>query len=163
MVSGKVLLPMKMAEKYTNNANSHQLVKPWWTSRSCSMVSCPRRPSHIYLRSWGVSDNIHKHPGKARNSQIMCSPHHHGHQYHDLDGPQLTWEEERRVKAPGELHLSLCWSSTAKVTWGGGTLKVLIVWIFDCEKMHPLHELITWDKDTSTYLRATKKCALKLS
>ena len=93
----------------------------------------------------------------------MWGHHHHEHQYHHHDKPQFTWEEERRVKAPGELHLSLCWSSTAKVTWGGRTLKVLIVWIFDCEKTHSFHELTTWDKDTSTYLRTTMKCALKFS
>ena len=120
MMSGKVLLPIKMAEKYTNNANSHQLVKPWWTSRSCSMVSCPRRPSHIYLSSRSIYTIV---PGKPRNSQIICSHHHHEHQHHHHDRPQLTWEEERRVKAPGELHLSLCWSSTAKVTWGGKHLR----------------------------------------
>ena len=50
---------MKMAEKYTNNANSHQLVKPWWSSRSYSMVSCSRCPSHIYLSSRSIYTSLH--------------------------------------------------------------------------------------------------------
>ena len=129
MVSGKVLVPMKMAEKYTNNASSHQLVKPWWTSRSCSMVSSSRRPSHIYLSSRSIYTSLHLYleSHEILRSCVVLITMNNEHQYHDHDGPQFTWEEERRVKAPGELHLSLCWSSTARVTWGGGTLKVLIV------------------------------------